>query len=120
VIFRPALAAKVIAGEKTVTRRLCSDNPRSPWWRDRCRYREGQRFAVQRGRGRNGKAIGYARVVSVRKERLSEAFDRRRVWSEARKEGFETPILFAAAFADINGELPGKTDVWRIEFEVCE
>jgi len=30
VIFRPDPAAKVMAGEKTVTRRLVSVNPRSP------------------------------------------------------------------------------------------
>lgn len=118
MIFRSELAAKVMAGEKTVTRRLCSDNPRSPWWSERCQYREGKRFAVQRGRGKNGKAIGYARVVSVKKEQLGEAFERRRVWVEARREGFETPVLFAAAFADINGQVPRSTWVWRIEFEV--
>ena len=32
MIFRPELAAKVMAGEKTATRRLVSDNPRK-----RCR-----------------------------------------------------------------------------------
>lgn len=31
--FKPELAAKVMSGEKTVTRRLVSENPRSPWWR---------------------------------------------------------------------------------------
>lgn len=120
MIFRKVLAEKVLAGEKTVTRRLCSENPRSPWYRNRCRYREGQRFAVQAGRGKNGKAIGYARVVSVRKERLGEAFKPSRVREEARREGFESGVLFAAAFADINGKVPRLTWVWRIEFEVCE
>jgi hypothetical protein len=120
VIFRKVLAEKVMAGEKTVTRRVCNDNPRSPWFKDRCRYREGQRFAIQAGRGKNGKAIGYARVVGVRKERLSEAFwPPSRVREEAKREGFESGVLFAAAFTDINGKLDGSTWVWRIEFEVC-
>jgi hypothetical protein len=35
VNFQRELAEKVMAGEKTVTRRLVSDNPRSPWWRER-------------------------------------------------------------------------------------
>jgi hypothetical protein len=118
VIFRSELSAKVMAGEKTVTRRLCSPNPRSPWWRERCRYRVGQRFAVQRGRGKQGKAIGYARVVSVHKERLSDAFKPGRVRIEAMREGFPNGTAFRAAFADINGKVHGSTYVWRIEFEV--
>lgn len=114
MIFRPELAEKVMRGEKTVTRRLCSENPRSPWWRERCRYREGQRFAVQARRGE--KAIGYARVVSVEREPLSAAFKRGRI--EAMQEGFDSVAAFRAAFADINGRIHGSMLVWRIQFEV--
>ncbi|MDP2710815.1 MAG: SEC-C metal-binding domain-containing protein [Solirubrobacteraceae bacterium] len=34
--FRPRLAELVLAGEKTVTRRATSPNPRSPWYALRC------------------------------------------------------------------------------------
>ena len=34
--FRPELAEKVMAGEKTVTRRVASENPRSPWYVGGC------------------------------------------------------------------------------------
>ena len=80
MIFRPELAAMVIAGEKTVTRRLCSENPRSPWWRERCALRPGQSFAVQPGRGKQ--SIGRARASSVQRELLGRLSDQ-----EARREG---------------------------------
>jgi len=68
VNFRPELAAKVMAGEKTVTRRLCSDNPRSPWWWEDCSLRVGKDYAVCPGRGKH--AIGRVRIVSVERLRL--------------------------------------------------
>jgi len=46
VIFRRAFAEKVMAGEKTLTRPLCSGNPRSPWRRERCRHPPVGSFAV--------------------------------------------------------------------------
>jgi len=42
ITFQPHLAEAVIAGTKTVTRRLCSDNPRSPWWREECGLKVGR------------------------------------------------------------------------------
>lgn len=68
IMFKPELAAKVMAGEKTVTRRLASDNPRSPWWREGCRFQPGQEVPIQPGRGKT--AIGRATVVSVRREAI--------------------------------------------------
>lgn len=111
MIFRPELAAKVMAGEKTVTRRLCSTNPRSPWYRERCTYLEGKEFAVQPGRGKP--SVGRARVISAQRGRLGRLTD-----AEARAEGFEDEPHFAAAFALINGFYDNFLEVWRIEFEV--
>jgi hypothetical protein len=51
--FRPELAEKVMAGEKTVTRRLVSDNPRSPWYVGGCSLNVGQDYAVCPGRGKD-------------------------------------------------------------------
>ncbi len=67
--FRPELAEAVMAGRKTATRRLVSDNPRSPWWREKCVYRVGQVVAVCPGRGR--RQIGRARVSSVERMRIA-------------------------------------------------
>jgi hypothetical protein len=111
MIFRPELAEKVMTGEKTVTRRLASENPRSPWWRDRCAFKVGQSFAVCPGRGRN--AVCRAVVTAVRLEEigvLSEA--------EARAEGFASAREFEEAFEAINGAYSEVDLVWRVEFEV--
>lgn len=111
MIFREELAALVLTGEKTVTRRLCSENPRSPWWRERTIYVEGKVFAVQPGRGKSG--LGFARVLSCRRVRLGKLTD-----EAARREGFEDEPHFAAAFALINGAYDSDAKVWRIQFEV--
>jgi hypothetical protein len=111
VNFQPELARKVMAGEKTVTRRLASDNPRSPWWRERTWYQPGNVFTVNPGRGKMN--IGRARVKSARLIRLGvPGLD------EARREGFATMAGFRQAFAAINGRYHQDAKVWRIEFEV--
>ena len=111
--FRPELAALVMAGEKTVTRRLTSPNPRSPWFAGSCSLRVGKDYAVCPGRGKN--AIGRVVVRDVTKQRLG-ALSR----EEARREGFASPMDFHRAFAAIN---PNRYDpdelVWRVEFEVA-
>lgn len=109
--FQPGLAAKVMAGEKTVTRRICNDNPRSPWWLRRCSLKPGRSYAVCPGRGKN--AIGRVVVVSVRYSRLGDVDD-----GEARREGFDSAESFAAAFRQINGEYDPDLLCWRVEFRV--
>jgi hypothetical protein len=111
MIFRPALAAKVMAGEKSVTRRLCSDNPQSPWWREQCIYVEGKEFAVQPGRGKP--SIGRARVVSCERQRLGYLNT-----VETLREGFADEAAFREAFAGINGKYDPDIEVWRVELEV--
>lgn len=108
VAFRPELAAAVMDGSKTVTRRLVSDNPRSPWWREACRLMPGRTYAVQPGRGKV--AIGRAEVLSVRRERLGDVNH-----AEARREGFADQPEFARAFAAINGWYDKDAEVWRVE-----
>ena len=109
--FRPELAAKVMGGEKTVTRRLVSDNPRSPWWREKCSLQVGKTYAVCPGRGKH--AIGRVQILSV--ERVA-------LWSvttegEAQKEGFASVHPFADAWVAINGTYDPDAVVWRVEFE---
>lgn len=109
--FRPELAAKVMAGEKTVTRRLVSDNPRSPWFIERCGLRPGKTYAVCPGRGKD--AIGRVVVDAVMSEPLGRISD-----SEARREGFANAAEFEAAFAAINGGYDPHVIVWRVVFRV--
>lgn len=109
MIFAPELAAKVLAGEKVVTRRLVKDNPRSPWWSKRCAFKPGQVFAVQPGRAKH--AIGRAKVLNVRRQHLG-----RLEHAEARREGFEGRAAFEKAWARINGGYDPDAVVWRVEF----
>lgn len=107
--FQPDLARAVMAGEKTVTRRLVSENPRSPWWRERCALEVNRTYAVCPGRGKP--AIGRVRVLRVWRERLGIPG-----LGEARREGFQTMHGFRAAWASINGSYDPNALVWRIEF----
>lgn len=109
--FRPELAAKVLAGEKTVTRRLVSENPRSPWWRERCSLVAGRDYAVCPGRGKN--AIGRVWIESTNRMLLGYLTD-----SEARAEGFANGIEFERAFEAINGSYDPSVEVWCVTFEL--
>lgn len=112
MIFKPDLAQKVLAGEKTVTRRLVSDNPRSPWWRGHCSLVVGKDYAVCPGRGKT--QIGRVRIISV---------DRMGLWpmtdSEAKAEGFSSLGAFGNAWDRINKHALAQHEVWRVEFELA-
>lgn len=112
MIFKQELAEAILRGEKTATRRRMSDNPRSPWWRQRCSYEVDQVFAVQPGRGQP--RVGNARVIDVYPQRLydMEAPD-------ARAEGFASLEAFIATWKRINGGFFNEL-VWVIEFELVE
>lgn len=109
--FKPELAEKVMAGEKTVTRRLVSSNARSPWAYNGCKLKLGRDYAVCPGRGKN--AIGRVRITSLLLVQLGHLDGK-----EAQREGFETPAEFESVFAGINGRYNPKAWVWRVEFEV--
>ena len=95
--FRDDLARQVIDGTKTVTRRLLSDNPASPWWRERCAYRIGQSVAICTGRGKP--QIGRATITNVARVPLGQIS-----LAEARAEGFASVPEFVAAWTAINGD----------------
>lgn len=111
--FQPELAQAVMGGGKTVTRRLCSENLRSPWSAWGCGLKVGSDYAVCPGRGKT--AIGRVRVTSVRREALG-----RLSAEEARREGFFSVQSFEQAWATINGSYDPDVQVWRVEFEVVE
>lgn len=110
--FKPELAEQVMRGEKTVTRRLTSENPRSPWWRKRCGLKVNHTYAVCPGRGKN--AIGRVRVVSTRRQPLHLAL----LSGEAEREGFQDAEAFIRAWKTINGGWDDMALVWRVEFAV--
>ena len=114
MMFTEPLAAKIIKGEKTATRRVMSDNPRSPWSKHRCLYEVGQTFSVNPGRGVVRVAEGA--VTAVYEQPLGEMRPR-----DAELEGFEFLHgegvgSFHEAWARINGEVDPNEAVWVIEF----
>lgn len=116
--FRPELAEQVLAPDaakrKTVTRRLVSDNPNSPWWRGGCSLKPGKDYAVTPGRSKHG--IGRVIVTSTTLEPLGILDD-----AEARREGFDDAAAFMEGFAKINGAYDHHALVWRVELgEVVE
>lgn len=111
--FQPELAAKVMAGEKTVTRRVVSSNPRSPWWRGGCKLKPGRTYAVCPGRGKP--AVGRVEIVKV----TEEAFHPSQITlAEARREGFASEREFEETWWVLNGHTTER--VWRVEFRLRE
>lgn len=98
-----------MAGTKDVTRRLVSDNPRSPWAAGGCKLVVGRSYAVCPGRGKH--AIGRVIVRQVTLELLGVLWE-----AEAIREGFEHRIAFEQAWEKINGAYDPRAWVWRVEF----
>ena len=117
MIFRRHLAEQIVAGEKTATRRRQSDNPRSPWWRERCAYTPGQVFAVQPGRG--VRRVADARVTSVYAQPL-KWMSEEDAYAEGFRpaEGLSALAHFRIAWGEINGARDPREIVWVIEFEL--
>jgi hypothetical protein len=114
VNFAPDLAQKILDGEKTVTRRMPSDNPRSPWWRERCAYEPDRNYAICPGRGKA--AVGRLRIVGlVRMETLDGMLV---ADGEARREGFANNGEFIERWRQLHGIWEAAQLVWRVEFEV--
>jgi hypothetical protein len=111
VNFKRVVALKVVRGEKTVTRRPCSPNHRSPWWREICGLTVGRQYAICPGRGQF--QVGLLVVRSTRRERLGEVDD-----AEARLEGCADLAEFRALWTRIHGSWDDDQEVWRVEFEV--
>jgi hypothetical protein len=109
MIFKPQLIDKVLAGEKTVTRR--------PARTRYCSYRRGQTYAIQSSRGKKG--IGYIRIIGTQRERLlleNPAYCE----SEAEAEGQTSWREFRQAWTELYGEFDPDLDVWRIRFVLVD
>lgn len=112
LIFRDELARKAMAGEKTQTRRALSDNPRSPWWRDRCAHEVGSIHAVCPGRSQFG--IGFVVVEDVSLVRLGQITN-----DGAIAEGCADVPDFMATWEAINGTWDERQRVWLLRFRVA-
>jgi hypothetical protein len=112
VNFTPSLAQAVLDGRKTVTRRLVSPNPRSPWASGACRLKVGKTYAVCPGRGKH--AVARVEITAVRRAPLGHL-----TRDEARREGFESAADFEQAWAAINGGYDPTALVWRVGFRLA-
>lgn len=113
MIFRPELAAKIVKGQKTATRRAFNrEKPRSPWWPESHSYPVGKIFTINPGRGVTG--IAEAKVTGRRIEALSAVTP-----ADARREGFPTRDGFVSTWRAINGDWDPDERVHVVEFELA-
>lgn len=124
MIFKPEMIDKILAGQKTVTRRPVKTRPSIHDEAGEplpCKYKVGRTYALQPviedgpGKGRGGKSVGRIRILSV----LTIPLCHQLTELEAAREGFGG----FRAFRDYwEGELYGTYDptqlVHRIEFEL--
>lgn len=108
--FQGDLAELVMIGRKTETRRLLSDNPNSPWYREECGFKAGEHYAVQPGRGKA--QIGRVKVLSAERARLDAMTE-----AEALAEGTAGLRAFQGLWQSINGSYDPATEVWVLRFE---
>lgn len=102
MIFSPELAAKVLDGAKTVTRRLLP-----------ARYQSGKVYAVQPGRGQ--RHVGHIKVTGVRTEIVA--------WisaADVRREGFNYFLDFRDYWTEIHGAWKPLETVVVIDFELAD
>jgi hypothetical protein len=125
MLFKPELLAKVLSGEKTVTRRIKKPGEtavaRRPRRFDTCvidahgrlKWREGNVYAACPGRGKVQQ--GRIRIKQIREECVSSINE-----ADAVAEGFASRDEFLQAWDKINGK--GKRDVfvWVLMFELVK
>lgn len=104
MIFGEDLIPKILAGEKTQTRRPVQG-------RHPCRYKAGRVYSVQPGRGQHG--VARIRVTDVRSVKLGWISD-----DDAHAEGFLTGDDFYRYWCDLHGLVRDGARVWRITFEL--
>lgn len=102
MIFKPILIEKILAGEKTVTRRPLP----TPYEADR-------EYAIQPGMARP--SVGGIHTRFVNTEMLGTIDD-----DDAMREGFQDRSGFVAYWTDLYGGFDSTMHVARIEFELVE
>lgn len=104
MIFRADSVEAILKGRKTQTRRVVKDV---------CKYRVGQHYSVQPGRGR--REVARVQITGIRREPLSNIS---RSPEDVRAEGFQSADEFAEVWEEIHGKLDGRQLVDVIDFVV--
>lgn len=110
-MFKEPLAAAIVKGQKTATRRRLSENPRSPWHFLAGRYPVGKVFAVNPGRGVT--RVAECEVTGRDIRLLGEV-----TTTDARREGFASVPEFREAWKSINGSDRSTERIHVIEFKL--
>jgi hypothetical protein len=122
VIFKPELVDKILAGEKTVTRRRVKYEVDHTWGQAPirrelpCRYVVGKTYALQTGRGQ--KAAGRIRILSITRTFLQPNTKTMQA-KEARREGFKDWDAFREYWLRLYRRFNATSTVDRIEFELA-
>ena len=111
MIFRPELAAKVLDGTKTATRRRLTAYKHRKG--SAIRYRVGRVYAVQPGRGQ--RHVGHIKVTGVREERLFDISV-----EDVRREGFASLDDFLWYWQQLHGHWRSNDVVAVIDFELAD
>lgn len=104
MIFRRELVEKILAGEKTETRRKVKPGETE------CRYKVGKTYAAQPGRGMKG--VARIRIEYVRREELGDMR-----YGDAEREGFDGVGEFLAYWEKLYGAMDLTQEVWVIGFK---
>lgn len=107
MIFKPELVEKILAGEKTETRRVVKPGETE------CRYVPARDYALQPGRRR--RVVGRIAITNVHRERLGEI-----THEGALREGFPTVRAFLDYWRRLHGRVDPEQEVWVIGFELEE
>jgi hypothetical protein len=112
VIFKQEMLDKILAGEKTVTRRPVKYNESGKALP--CKYQVGKTYAIQPGRGK--KAMGRLQVKSIGLPAPALGLTEAEAW----REGFESVGHFNAFLVGLYGNGCLRKQYRRIEFELVE
>lgn len=107
--FKPELVEKILAGEKSQTRRVMSDNPNSPWYRRGCKLKVNHLYALCPGRGKP--QVGKIAVLHVAEKFLGTIRHH-----EAVMEGFGSVGEFRDYWERMHGSFDPNMPVWAITF----
>ena len=107
MIFRPELVEKILAGEKTETRRPVKVGETE------CRYKVDKIYAVQPGR--NDAGVAKIKVLAVEREILAQITD-----EGAKREGFDHRVPFLRYWGGLYGGVDMEQKVWVIRFELVD
>lgn len=107
MIFRPELVERILAGEKTETRRVVKEGETE------CRYEPARDYAVQPGRRR--RSVGRIAITEVGREKLGEI-----THEGAQREGFSSVRAFLDYWRRLHGSVDPEQEVWVIRFELSE